>query len=83
MDESESEGSRPIGFPTAGSESAESVLVPVEEVTTTPSSSNEPVTVPEVLSVQCPESLGQTRRRKIVIPTKAYPLRSRNASSAS
>ena len=83
MDESESEGSHPIGLPTAGSESAEAALVPVEEVTTTPSSSNEPVTVPEVPSVQRPENLGQTRRRKIVIPTKAYPLRSRNASSAS
>ena len=35
------------GLPTAGSESAEAALVPVEEVTTTPSSSNEPVTVPE------------------------------------
>ena len=83
MDESESEESHPIGLPTAGSESAEAALIPVEEVTTTPSSSNEPVTVPEVPSVQCPESLGQIRRRKIIIPTKAYPLRSRNASSAS
>ena len=47
--------------------SAEAALVPVEVVTTTPRSSNEPVTVPEVPSVQHPENLGQTRRRKIVI----------------
>ena len=45
MDESESERSHPIRLPTAGSESAEAALVPVEEVTITPSSSNEPVTV--------------------------------------
>ena len=74
MDESESEGSRPIGLSTAGSQSAEAALIPLEEVTTTPSSSNKPVTVPEVPSVQCLESLGQTRQRKIVIPTKVYPL---------